>query len=59
MTQKPTQEDYDRLMEEFNRMLPIHAKLNIITADGIYEVDTNFFPARGRKIEPKEQEAKK
>lgn len=46
-------------MEEFNRMVPSHGKLNLITADGIYELDTNFFPARARKIEPKEQEGKK
>ena len=59
MTQQPTQEDYDRLIEEFNRMVPIHGKLNLITADGIYELDTNFFPARVRKIEPKEQESDK
>lgn len=59
MTQQPTQEDYDQLMEELGRMRPSHGKMNLITADGIYELDTNFFPARVRKIEPKEQEDKK
>lgn len=56
MTQQPTQEDYDRLIEELGRLRPSHGKITLTTADGMYEVDTNFFPARVRKIEPKEQE---
>ena len=56
MTQKPTQEDYDKLIEGLGHLRPIRGKLKLITADGIYELDTNFFPARVRKIESKEQE---
>lgn len=51
------QEAYDKLMEELGHMRPIRGKLKFITKDGIYELDTNFFPARVRKIEPKEQES--
>lgn len=49
-------DDYERLMEELGRIRPSHGKFKLFTKKGVYEVDTNFFPARIRKIEPKEQE---
>lgn len=53
------QEAYDQTIEELGRMRPLRGKLMFFTKDGTYELDTNFFPARIRKIEPKEQEAEK
>lgn len=58
MTEQEEWGAYDQLIEEFGRMRPLRGKLIVFKKDGAYELDTNFSPARVRKIEPEEQEKK-